>query len=98
MERLMEDIEKEIVDYANNLLKVNSNKFKELDIVIKEQPRIEVVSELYREFVFTLWNNKKSDLLVVEFPTYIDKKPFCTISQAKEWIKNDIEKFIKESS
>lgn len=90
----MENLEQAIIDYANNLLKSYSDTFRSKGIVIKEYPRIDAPSDSYREFVFTLWNENEKDLLVVEFPTFIRGKAYCSTSQAENWIKDDIEDFI----
>lgn len=89
-------LEKEIIDFANNLLKAKKDKFKELDVIVKEYPKIDVWSKNFRNFVLYLWSDKKRDFLLIEFPTLAEKKPFCTLSEAQQWIEEDIKKFLNE--
>lgn len=93
----MEIIEKEIVEFANDLLKMYENSFNKLNIIVKEPPRIDNWNRV-RNFVIYLWNNKTKTFLLVEFPILVDEKPFCTLSQAKKWIENDIREFVKANS
>lgn len=95
MNQDIKSLEDSIIKFANNLLSSYSSKFEEKGVLIKEPPRIESVSDDYREFILFLWNNRKSDFLIIEFPTLVEGKCFCSIEQAKDWIIKDIDEFLR---
>ena len=87
-------LKKEILDYALTQLHNKNDIFQDKQISIKQAPEIKKENDSYSEVSFSIWSEKKG-IEIIEFPIYVDGKPFCTLDQAKEWIYNDIEKYLK---